>query len=301
MVHILEISRMTTHNGPGYRTNVHFMGCPLACMWCSTPESQSFEGLGFNPARCIACSACVAACPTGALAGAPGEAAALDRSRCVLCYRCTQECDSGALWKYGKPYTRDQLLAEIMKDKIFFKHSGGGVTLSGGECLLRVDDEMEALYAAVHEAGVTIGVDTCGCVPWGHIERILPYTDFFLWDIKLLDPDRHRELTGADNQLILDNLRKLSFLYDIDLYIRYPLIPGINDTDEDIMELCLYLQSLAEFRELHYLPFHHLGRNRYLYCGKPYQMEDAKRQTQERLLHICTLTSEFGIPCRVVG
>lgn len=301
MFHVLEISRMTTHNGPGYRTNVHFMGCPLSCKWCSTPESQTFEGLGYNPSRCIACGACAAVCPTGALTAAPGEAPVLDREKCTRCYRCTQECYSGALWKYGKPYTKDQLLNEILKDKAFYKHSGGGVTFSGGECLLQVNDEMVELYAAIHEAGISIGIDTCGCVPWEHIERILPYTSFFLWDIKLLDGERHKEFTGADNQLIFDNLQKLSSLYDVDINIRYPLIPEVNDTDEDIRKLCLFLQGLAKFREVHYLPFHHLGKNRYLYCGKPYLMGDAERQSDEKLLHICALTSEYGIPCKVVG
>lgn len=301
MFNILEISRMTTHNGPGYRTSVHFMGCPLSCKWCSTPESQLFEGLGFNPARCISCGACATACQAGAITVSPGKPAVLNRSKCVLCYRCTQECYSGALWKYGKPYTGGELFAEIMKDRPFFKHSCGGVTFSGGECLLQVGDEMEALYASIKEEGVSIGVDTCGFVPWSNIERILPYTDFFLWDIKLIDPDRHKKLTGADNKLILDNLRNLSSIYGAKLFIRYPLIPGINDTDEDIIGLCLFLQSIGGFSEVHYLPFHHLGKNRYLYCGKPYLMGDTKRQSQEQLLHICSLTSEFGILCKVVG
>jgi pyruvate formate lyase activating enzyme len=212
-----------------------------------------------------------------------------------------EECYSRALWKFGKTYSLDQLVKEIMKDELFFKNSKGGVTFSGGECLFRVDDEIEQLYAAIRGLGVSIGVDTCGHVPWNNIERILPYTDFFLWDIKLLDPERHREYTGADNALILNNLRKLSSGYDSDIFIRYPLIPDINDTDEDIEKVGFFLRSLGNIREIHYLPFHHLGKNRYLYSGRPYLMEGAERQSWEKLRHICDLTARYGIPCRVVG
>lgn len=301
MFNILEISRMTTHNGPGYRTNVHFMGCPLSCKWCSTPESQPLTGLGFNAARCIGCGACAAVCPAGALAHSPGQPVALDRTACTQCFACTGECFSGALWKYGKPFTLEKLLEEILKDTAFFRHSGGGVTFSGGECLMQVNDEMVELYAALHRAGVTIGIDTCGHVPWTNIQRILPYTSFFLWDIKLLDPDRHKQYTGVDNRLILSNLRALSSAGSAQLYIRCPLIPEINDSDQDIEALCRLLQELDQYEEVHFLPFHHLGMNRYLYCGRPYLMGSAQRQSDQKLAHICQLARSHGVPCRIVG
>ncbi|MCD8100424.1 MAG: glycyl-radical enzyme activating protein [Oscillospiraceae bacterium] len=303
MLNVLEISRMATHNGPGYRTTVHFMGCPLRCRWCSTPESQDFTGLALNPSRCLSCGYCVEVCEGGALTVSNNQPVALDRSLCHLCYKCAEVCYSRALWVYGKQYTAQQLACEIIKDKLFFKNSGGGVTLSGGECLMSVNDEFVEMCSLVRDEDVSIGIDTCGYVPWHTFERILEFTDLFLYDIKILNSEKHKEFTGVGNELILENLDKLTKLktYKPEIVIRYPLIPGVNDTDEDISQLCTYLSKMENISELNFMPYHHLGMSRYKFSGKEYLMGSAERQSNERLAQICEIADSMGINNRIVG
>lgn len=301
MFNVLEISRLTLHNGPGYRTNVHFMGCPLRCRWCSTPESQKVTGLGLNPHKCIGCGYCAKACPEGAISFGEDGKALVDRSRCSMCFRCTEECYANAFWKIGEERDFDSLFQEIIQDELFFKNSGGGITFSGGECLMNVSDEMVDLYKAVADRGIQIGVDTCGCVPWRNIEVLLPYIRFFLWDIKKMDPEEHKRLTGRSNELIFSNLEKVSAESNAEIYIRYPVIPGINDSEADIHALCEYLLKLPRFNEVHYLPFHKLGISRYEYSGIPYQMGETQRPSAETLQRILEITNGYGIPCKIVG
>lgn len=301
MLNVLEIHRMTTHNGPGYRTCVHLMACPLSCLWCSTPESQRCQGLGFNPEKCIQCGSCVQACDRGALSIIHGEAVRLNRGKCDECFKCVVECYAKALWKYGTEYTVEQLEAEILKDKVFYDKSEGGATFSGGECLLSAGEEMERIFASLKKQGVNICVDTCGHVPWENIELLLPYIDSFLWDIKLMDAAKHKEFTGAGNDLILENLSKVDALSVAELYIRVPLIPGVNDTDREIEEICRFLKRLKHIKELHFLPYHHFGQNRYYFCGRENPMPGLERQSREKLEHILGIAEKNGLPARLVG
>jgi pyruvate formate lyase activating enzyme len=280
------------------------MGCPLSCRWCSTPESQQSEGLGFNPDRCILCGACIDVCPTGAISITNENRVSIDREQCTLCFKCTEECYSKSLWKYGNLYSGEELFTEALKDKPFFKNSGGGITLSGGECLLHVDDELVQFCARLNEEGVSVGIDTCGHVPFKNIERVLPFTEFFLWDIKVLNPVLHKQVTGVDNSLIIENLRNVASITSSaakDLYIRYPLVPTINDSKKDIEQLCIFLKELKDFKELHLLPFHHLGANRYIYSGKEYLLQGLALQSREKLAQTLEIPKSYGIPCRIVG
>lgn len=300
MLNVLQIARMTVHNGPGLRTNVHFMGCPLNCEWCSTPESKrSRGGLGYEPSRCIGCGTCVGHCPAGALAMENGGVK-LNRELCTECFQCVPECYSRTLWRYGTEWTVEALADEILKDRLFFENSHGGITFSGGEPLLHADDEMEELYRIVKSAGINIGVDTSGYVPWAHIERLLPYIDFFLWDIKQMDPERHRRLTGVDPQLIFENLKRLD-QSGASLTLRYPVIPGRNDSTEDFAALADFVGSLNHVEELHLLPFHHLGKNRYLQSGLPYPMEGVPLLSREKLEKWREYLQQRGITARIVG
>ncbi len=305
ILRVFEISRMTNHNGPGIRTLVHFKGCPLRCRWCSTPESQLREPeLLYKSTRCILCGACMRACPAGAITPAKETEKKLliDRNLCSRCFACVSECCSGALSKSGKDWFVEDLVKEICKDEIFFANSGGGVTFSGGEPLMYVDEDMVELYRRVKEKSITIGIDTTGYVPWENIERILPYTDFFLWDLKVMDPGKHKELTGVDNRLILENLTKVeenAQKYGIRVYIRCIQVPGFTDFDENLKETCKVLSGMKCIKELDLINFHHLGLKRYEASGHPYLMEGTEPLPRSILEEKLKLVESLGIPCRI--
>lgn len=296
---------MTNHNGPGIRTLVHFKGCPLRCKWCSTPESQQREPeLRYRSTLCIMCGACAVSCPNGAVrpSSDPAEKMKIDRSACSKCFKCADGCCSKALSVSGRDWSVDELEKEILKDEVFFKTSGGGVTFSGGEPLMFVDDDMVELYRRLSANGVSIGVDTTGYVPWENIERVLPYVDFFLWDLKVMDPEKHREFTGVSNGLILENLDRVESAaekYGTKVYIRCVQIPGHTDYDENLRETCAYLSGKSCVLELDLINFHHLGIKRYQAFGHPYLMDGFEPLPRAVLEQKKALVESLGIPCRI--
>lgn len=296
---------MTNKNGPGIRTLVHFKGCPLRCKWCSTPESQKVEfELQYKSVRCIGCGACIKACTEGAISPSadPDEKMFVDRNRCIQCFNCVEECYSHALHKVGIDWSKEDLFKEICKDEVFFQTSGGGVTFSGGEPLMDVDDEMVDLYRMVSEKGISIGVDTTGYVPWSNIEKVLPYVDFFLWDIKVMDSAKHKMYTGVGNELILENLKKveeLSERYHTDVYTRCVQVPGMTDYDENLRETCEFLRGMSCVKELDILNFHHYGEKRYAALGRPYFVKGLEKLDDETLLRKKQLVEEYGIRCKI--
>jgi len=200
---------MTIHNGPGIRTLILFKGCPLRCLWCSTPEARKAEPeIAIYPSKCTYCGECVPVCDLHAI-NLTNETVSINRSLCNNCGKCAQVCYPEAIQLLGQPMTIEELLTEAKKDIVIYKHSGGGVTISGGEPLLDPEFTLK-LLRAFKEEGISVGVDTCGHVPWANIQQMLPYIDFFLWDIKHMDPEKHRKLTGVSNKLILSNARSVS-------------------------------------------------------------------------------------------
>ncbi|MGA2109779.1 MAG: glycyl-radical enzyme activating protein, partial [Syntrophorhabdales bacterium] len=253
---VLSISRMTVHNGPGIRTLILFKECPLRCRWCSTPESQKAgPEIGVYPDRCIRCARCIPLCPKKATR-LTDDALLIDRSACDNCGVCVEACHSEAIVLLGKAMTVRELVDQAKKDSVFYRHSRGGVTLSGGEPLLAPSFTLE-LLKGLKEEGISAGIDTCGHVPRANIEPLLPYVDFFLWDLKHLDPQKHKELTGASNHLILRNARFVSDA-NIPLSIRLPLIPGYNDSAQNIRAACEFVRTLSSVVEVDLLPVHHL-------------------------------------------
>jgi len=290
---------MTVHNGPGIRTLILFKGCPLRCLWCSTPESQSArQEIAVFPEKCIHCDECLAACPAGAIR-LNENSVSVDRTACDGCGKCVSACNAEAFRLFGRPMTVAELVAEARKDAIAFKHSRGGVTLSGGEPLLQPEFTV-ALVRALADTGISVGVDTCGYVPRATIERVLPYVDFFLWDVKLVNERRHRFLTGVSNRRILGNLRLVS-QRGVPVYVRIPLIPAYTDREEDLEAACRLVQGLASVVEVDLLPVHHLGRARYLSLGRDYPIEGVPLIPEAVLMEKKRLVESRGLTCNIVG
>jgi len=296
---VLDITRMTVHNGPGIRTVILFKGCPLRCLWCSTPESQKESPeLAFFPEKCIACGDCISVCPRNAIS-AGEKSVILNRELCDDCGTCVPVCYAEALRLIGRQYTVDELIREVKKDEVLYRHSGGGVTVSGGEPLLRPDFTLD-LLKELKRNGISAGADTCGFVPRENIEAVLPYVDFFLWDMKHMDREKHIEYTGVSNELILENLCFVS-RNNIPIYLRLPLIPGYNDSADNLLDLCNFAQQLSSPVEIHLLPLHHLGRARYAALGREYPIEGIPLIPDEKLNQMKSLVESTGLKCTIIG
>ncbi|MFC1933723.1 glycyl-radical enzyme activating protein [Chloroflexota bacterium] len=294
---VLRITRMNIHDGPGIRTLIPFKGCPLRCLWCSRPDSQKAEPeIAVYPSKCTQCGQCVPVCPLNAI-NLMNETISINRSLCNSCGKCAQACYPEAIKLLGQPMTVEELLTEAKKDVVIYKHSRGGVTISGGEPLLN-PDFTEELLRVFKEEGISVGVDTCGHVPWANIERVLPYVDFFLWDIKHMDPEEHRKLTGVSSKLILSNARSVSEK-NIPIYIRLPVIPGYNDSEENIRATCEFARGLSSVVEVHLLPLHHLGKAVYDSLDRPYPIADITLVPDSVLQDMKWLVESYGLKCSI--
>ena len=296
---VISITRMTVHNGPGIRTLILLKGCPLRCIWCSTPESwKESPEIAFYPDNCILCNDCLPVCPKNAITTGD-KAVVIDRELCDSCGRCADVCNTEALRLLGQQYTADELVCEVKKDEIVYKHSGGGVTVSGGEPLLEPEFATE-LLRALKQNGVNTGADTCGFVSRNNIEAVLPYIDFFLWDIKHMDDDTHRKLTGVSNRLILDNLRFVSD-NNIPVYLKIPVIPGYNDSEENLRAVCDFARNLPSLVEINLLPLHHLGKARYTALGLEYPIDGIPFIQDDVLTEMKHLVESYGPKCSIIG
>ena len=251
---IFDIQRFSVSDGPGIRTTVFFKGCNLRCVWCHNPESQSSASeMLFYKNKCVNCGKCKELC-------------ANSFEKCSLCGKCVIECQAEARTIAGKEYTADEVVRELVKDKRLYENSGGGVTFSGGECMLQTDFLIELLKRCKEE-GIHTAVDTAGHIPPEYFERIMPYTDLFLYDVKCVDSEKHKKYTGVGNELILSNLQKL---LDANkrVIIRVPVISGVNDSMDEIVKIKKICTG-AEKIEL--LPYHAMGEHKYAALGKRVQ------------------------------
>jgi len=255
---IFDIKRFALHDGPGIRTSVFLKGCPLACRWCHNPEGIA-RGREFmlHPGRCAKCYGCIAVCPVGALSKGPAGEIVVDRLKCDLCGRCVEACLSEALEIVGRDISVPDLIVEVEKDRVFYEQSGGGVTFSGGEPLLQPEFLAEAL-TALRARGLRTAVDTSGFAPPPVLERIASLTDLVLYDLKVMDGAKHLETTGVENALVLENLRRLAG-GPTPIWIRIPLIPGVNDDDAAVGRAAEFLASLGSIQRVHFLPYHRGG------------------------------------------
>ena len=225
------------------------------------------------------------------------ETVSIKRSHCDNCGKCALVCNAGALMFLGKSMTVAEVVNEVKKDLVFFKHSHGGVTLSGGEPLLNPDFNVRLLQA-LKEENISVGIDTCGFVPWESIDPVVPYTDFFLWDIKHMDPETHKKLTGVNNELILENASKVSER-NVPIYIRLPVIPGYNDSEENIRATCEFARGLRSLVEVHLVPLHHLGKTRYQSLGRTYAIDNVPLIPDSVLQDMKKLVGAYGLECSI--
>ena len=259
---IFEIKHFAVHDGPGIRTTVFFKGCPLRCVWCHNPEGLLHTAqLAFFESRCVGCGACVDVCPQNAQKLIPSRH--FLRESCVRCGACESICPTQARKLYGREYTVEDLLPVLLADCEFYAASGGGVTLSGGECLLQADFCAE-LLRALKAHGIHTAVDTCGAVPWESIEKVLPFTDLFLYDVKAVDEQVHIACTGASNREILENLTRLATL-GANMEIRVPVVPGYNA--DELPAIRALAASLKTKPALTLLPYHSYAGSKYRALG----------------------------------
>lgn len=273
---VFDIQRYSIHDGPGIRTVVFLKGCPLRCQWCSNPESQKGAvELEFRSGLCEHYGLCIPACPKGAIhpnpLAAPEEK--IDFLRCDLCGECVRACPTGALHLIGQEYTAEEILQQVLKDEVFYRRSSGGVTLSGGEPFFQPDFSLE-LFRLCYERGIHTAVETTGHVEWSVLEKSLPVTDLYLYDIKHLDDQIHRQYTGVSNKVILANLNRF-VESGANIILRVPLIPGFN-LDEEHLQVVGELASRLEIEEIHLMPFHQFGRDKYTRLCRPNPMGDMR-------------------------
>lgn len=296
---VFNIQRYSLHDGPGIRTTVFLSGCPMRCNWCSNPESLSLMGdLMHNAKTCLRCGRCAAACPTGAIQMSP-EGPVIDRARCDLCGLCAETCPPHAMRISAQRMTVDQVLQVVELDRPFYRRSGGGLTVSGGEPLLQPDFTV-ALLQAAKQAGIGTALETAGHVPWPNLEAALPWVDYILYDVKHLDSDVHTEHTGVPNSRILDNLRKVAPLAHA-LIIRVPVIPGFNATEQEIERISRFARDLNGVEELHLLPYHRLGQAKYQQLDRIFKYEGIDPLPAERESELAALVRSMGLTCRIRG
>lgn len=264
---IFNIQRFSTHDGQGIRTMIFYKGCPLACKWCCNPESQSFSAsLMYNRKLCKNFGDCLKQGDPAITSGEDGLI--IDHSSVQNPEKFCNVCASKALIVSGEEISVNELMIEIEKDLPFYEQSGGGVTLSGGEPLSQ-GSELDQLLHELKKKRINVAIESCLHVNWENLERCIPLTDTFLVDLKHTDPDKFRKFTGGDADLVLSNLKKLAALHK-NIIIRVPVIPEFNHTEQEIKSIIDFTVSLKSVKEIHFLPFHNLGKEKYNMLGLEY-------------------------------
>lgn len=273
---VLRIEKTSIHDGIGLRTVVFLKGCPLRCVWCSTPESHKFSPeIGYIREKCTLCGKCADICPRGALSVDDGsKSVVIDRNKCSGCLLCASKCPSYAIKGYGRRMSSGEVIREIAKDEVFYYHSGGGVTVSGGEPLEQTEFVREILAGCL-ERGIHRAIETSFCSAWENIEKLLPLTNLVHVDLKHPDPAVHKKLTGIDGAVVMENIERADVSpYDFELVIRTPLVPGINDSDEAIELSAEFVKKLKKLKFMEFLAYHRMGVETYRYLGMEYPLKE---------------------------
>jgi pyruvate formate lyase activating enzyme len=285
---IFDIQHYAIYDGPGIRTCVYFKGCPLKCYWCHNPESQILEPeMAYWEERCRACGTCIEACPNGALR-LEHEKVVRDYNLCTVCANCADVCPNQAMEKIGKDMTAVEIAGQIMRDKIFYENSGGGVTITGGEPTFQKEFLVEVLRE-LRINGIHSAIETCGVFSHDLIEPLLENTDLFLYDLKQIDSEIHRKGTGVGNDLVLRNFSEIFLRAGKDRIIpRIPLVPGFNIDQSSIDSFISYLEGVGYKGLVHLMPYHGWAKGKYQRIGRAdsyHELENFSKQDLDRITH----------------
>jgi len=284
---VFNLQRFSLQDGPGLRSTVFMKGCPLACLWCHNPESQAPEPEFLRMEnRCMACGLC----SPEDLAGRSGRS---------LAERDLEACPTGALQRAGEDLAPAELVRRLLRDRIFFDESGGGVTFSGGEPLLQAPFLIDAL-GRLRAEGVHTALDTCGFAPWSALREAAGLASLVLYDLKLMDDARHRAATGQSNRIILDNLKALSAIHS-QIWIRVPVIPGVNDDEANLEATARFLAPLAGIRQVDLLPYHRTGEAKFARMGRGYALAGLAAPTPQRLEALAAVFRARGLATTIGG
>ncbi|MDA8235059.1 MAG: glycyl-radical enzyme activating protein [Clostridia bacterium] len=295
---IFNIQRYSLDDGPGIRTTVFLKGCPLECLWCSNPESQNpWPEVTHRDASCIKCGRCVEVCPVQAIS-INENAFIINREKCTRCAKCTEVCSAEALKIIGKEMSVEEVFIEVMRDIEYYQNSGGGITVSGGEVLTQPEFAANLLKKC-RDAGMHTCLDTSGYGDTGALKKILPYTSLVLFDLKHMDPTAHHKLTGQSNELILRNLQVI-VESGVPVMIRVPIIPGLNDSEENIKAIARTVSGMTTAPRIDLLPYHRYGMGKYKMLDLEYQLADIARPSDEQLDRAKEIVESYGLGCEIV-
>lgn len=299
---IVKIERFGIHDGPGIRTVVFFKGCPLRCKWCSTPESQTgYREMVYYATKCTRCRKCVDVCPPKAISVSADDKMFVDKRFCDNCGKCVEVCHNAARKMLGEEMTVEQIMTVIEKDTVFYWNSGGGVTLSGGEPGMQPKFAL-AILEACKEKGVHTAIETCGHVEWSILSELLKYLDLVYLDIKHILPIEHERLTGKRNDLILENCKRIISNYPrISVILRIPVIPGHNDSEENITKTAEFVCQLSDTTRVEILPYHKFGVHMYPALSRDYALPEVKTPSAEHMRDLQDMFKSCGITAKIGG
>ena len=284
---VFNIQKFSVHDGEGIRTLVFLKGCPLSCEWCSNPEGQSYsQELAYNADKCIGvseCDFCRRVCEAGAIRVRDDGKVEIDRKACTNCGACVEACPSRALELFGKYMSVDEVIAVVEEDSGFYARSGGGLTLSGGEPVSQTEFVKKLLLKA-RSRGIDTALETSGLCNWDDLEEVCRHVNQIFYDIKSVDAEKHKRATGVDNKPILENFRKLCETFpELPLIVRTPVIPGFNDTPEDIKAISDFINEIRDSAKYELLAYHRFGEPKYKQLGKEYPLPDLELLTKEHM------------------
>jgi pyruvate formate lyase activating enzyme len=297
---ICDLQRFAIHDGPGIRTLVYMKGCPLGCLWCSTPQSQegAVEILHIE-AHCQKCGRCAEACPLEAITLSQEEGPRIDRDLCTRGGQCVEACPNQALELVGSRVTVEELFREVDKDSPFYRRSGGGVTVGGGEPTMQ-HGFVAAFLEKCQKHYLHTAIETCGYVKWEHLERILEHVDLVYLDIKHMDSAIHRELTGVSNELILENARRAAAKRPT--ILRIPVVPGCNDSEANILATARFAAGLGgKLERIELLPYHRYGTQTYRRLGRAYTLADVEPPDDDHMGRLKQLVESCGVSAQIGG
>jgi pyruvate formate lyase activating enzyme len=297
---VYDLQRFAIHDGPGIRTLVYMKGCPLKCLWCSSPQTQKAKPeILHNELNCKKCGGCIDVCPVHVITISDEDGIIIDRELCSDCGECVEFCPNQALKLIGYHTTFEELFQDINKDSPFYRRSNGGVTVGGGEPSMQLDFVI-AFLKRCKQNYINTAIETCGYVKWDNMEKLLKYVDLVYLDIKHMDPKVHKELTGVSNELILENAKKISMINP--MIIRIPVIPGCNDSDDNITATARFAFDLGEnLKRIELLPYHKFGTQTYSQLGEDYKLTDVEPPSDDHMTRLKEIIESCRVKAQIGG